>query len=207
MDHEIVPKSINRLFLTEDIPKTKNKTWICIIYTICKIFTICTCALLFLGESREPLRRRQSQGGLHRHDACVQLRSGDTDHSPRLETALLQWDPVHSWPLQRTAGRCADISRPIWNGNIQNMSNIQNMYNIENYKSYNDLHVKQSLGHSHAQVLLQLFRGRSRMKNLGLENLPWLDRHHKLPETHSWLKQIVNVTLQNRLIIARKNFI
>ncbi len=44
------------------------------------------------------MRRRQSQGGLHRHDAGVQLRSGDTDRSPRLETALLLWDPVHSIP-------------------------------------------------------------------------------------------------------------
>jgi hypothetical protein len=48
----------------------------------------------------------------HLHDAGVQLHSGDTDHSPHLETALVHWDPVYSWPLQRTAGRCADISPP-----------------------------------------------------------------------------------------------
>ena len=38
MDHEIVPKPINRLILTEDIPKTKYNTSICIIYIICKIY-------------------------------------------------------------------------------------------------------------------------------------------------------------------------
>ena len=71
-------------------------------------------------------------------------------------------------------GRRADV--PIFPApsemEIYRMSNIQNMCKIENYKSYNDLHVKQSLGHSHAQVLLELFRGGSRMKNLGLKNLP-----------------------------------
>ncbi len=54
----------------------------------------------------------QSQGVLHRHDAGVQLRSGDTDHSQHIETALLHWDPFHSWPLQRMAGRCANIPPP-----------------------------------------------------------------------------------------------
>jgi hypothetical protein len=43
------------------------------------------------------------------------------------------------------------------------------------YAKYNEfqiLHVKQLLVHSHAQVLLELFRGTRQMKNLGLKNLP-----------------------------------
>ncbi len=93
MDHEIVPKPINRLILTEDIPKTKYNTSICIIYILCKIYAICTCALLFHGKSQETLCRLRSQGGLLWHDTCVQLHNGDT-------VQII----VHAWKWPRCSG-------------------------------------------------------------------------------------------------------
>jgi hypothetical protein len=44
---------------------------------------------------------------------------------------------------------------------------MSKMLNIANKKEI--LHVKQLLGHRHAQVQLEIFRGQSQMKNLGLK--------------------------------------
>ncbi len=69
------------------------------------------------------------------------------------------------------------------------------------------VHVKPFLLHSHAQVPLEVFIGRTRMKDLFRICVPWLNRRFKPSEKHSCFKHNLNVSFQNRLILARNNFI